>query len=393
MGFSGTSGSSATSSGIAATSGSNGNSGTSGNNATSGSNGLSGSSGGNGSAGTSGTSGATPIVDPITEVTVTGTQDGSNKSFTLSSALSGGTVHKFYINGQLLKPGLEYNIGGTTLTFVSGYPAPIASDIMRLFGSIGFVQVGGGTSGSSGLTGSSGVNGGTGTSGSSGGTGLSGTSGSSGNTGTSGTSGATGGTGTSGSSGVNGGVGTSGSSGVNGGTGTSGSSGLNATAGSSGSSGNTGTSGTSGGTGTSGTSGATGGSGTAGSSGAGVATWTNTADITFVFDGGGSTITTGIKGDIRIDFACTITEWTLLADVSGSVVVDVWKQTYASYPATVGQSITASAKPTITSSNKGNSTSLPGWTTTINAGDCLRFNIDSATTITRVAIMLKVIKT
>ncbi len=113
----------------------------------------------------------------------------------------------------------------------------------------------------------------------------------------------------------------------------------------------------------------------------------------FVIDGGGSTITTGIKGDIEVPFACTINAVTMLADQTGSIVVDIWKDTYANYPPTDADSITASAVPTISSSTKSHNTTLTGWTTSISAGQTLRFNVDSATTITRVSIILKVTKT
>jgi hypothetical protein len=112
--------------------------------------------------------------------------------------------------------------------------------------------------------------------------------------------------------------------------------------------------------------------------------------IPFIMDGGGSPVTTGIKGDLQVPFDCVIEEWTLLADASGSVVVDIWKDTYANYPPVVGDSITASAKPTISASNKGQSSTLTGWTTTITAGDILRFNVDSVSGLTRLTLSLKV---
>jgi len=118
-----------------------------------------------------------------------------------------------------------------------------------------------------------------------------------------------------------------------------------------------------------------------------------TGTITFIIDGSGSAITTGEKGDLTIPFACTINEWTLLADQSGSIVVDIWKDTYANYPPTVADTITGSAKPTISSSTKGQSSTLTGWTTTITAGDCLAFNVDSASTVQRVTLSLKFTRT
>lgn len=115
--------------------------------------------------------------------------------------------------------------------------------------------------------------------------------------------------------------------------------------------------------------------------------------IEVVIDGGGAAITTGIKVDVEIPFACTINRVTMLADQSGSIVVDIWKDTYANYPPLVGDSITASAKPTITTATKSQDATLTGWTTSVAAGDTLRFNVDSVTTIERVTLSLKVTKT
>jgi len=115
--------------------------------------------------------------------------------------------------------------------------------------------------------------------------------------------------------------------------------------------------------------------------------------LTFVIDGGGAAITTGIKGDIEVPFACTITAARLFADQSGSIVVDIWKDTYANFPPVVGDSITASAKPTLATANKAQNTTLTGWTTSIAAGDILRFNVDSITSCTRVTVSLSVVRT
>lgn len=120
---------------------------------------------------------------------------------------------------------------------------------------------------------------------------------------------------------------------------------------------------------------------------------TKIATITFVIDGGGTTITTGVKGFLEIPFACTITRATTLADQSGSIVIDVWKDTYANYPPTVADTITASAKPTISSATKAQDATLTGWTTSIAAGDILGFNVDSVTTCQRVTLSLRVTKT
>ena len=125
----------------------------------------------------------------------------------------------------------------------------------------------------------------------------------------------------------------------------------------------------------------------AGSSGGGSS---GNASLTFIIDGGGSAITTGQKGHLEIPFACTIKRVTMLADASGSIVVDIWKDTYANFPPTDSDSITASAPPTISSAQKSQDSTLTGWTTSISAGDILAFNVDSCSTIKRVTISLKV---
>lgn len=108
----------------------------------------------------------------------------------------------------------------------------------------------------------------------------------------------------------------------------------------------------------------------------------------------GSGIATGFAGAVMIPWACTITQVTLLSEdpavTSGSIVVDIWKDTYANYPPTVADTITASAKPTISSGTKGQDSTLTGWTTTLAAGDVLGFNVDSVTSLTRVRVILTV---
>jgi hypothetical protein len=111
-------------------------------------------------------------------------------------------------------------------------------------------------------------------------------------------------------------------------------------------------------------------------------------DLEVVIDGVGAAISAGVSGDVKFDFACVILGWTLLADRSGSIQIDIWKDVYANYPPTVADTITASAKPAIVAGVKAISAALTGWTTTINPGDTLRFNVDSVATIQRVTLAL-----
>lgn len=116
--------------------------------------------------------------------------------------------------------------------------------------------------------------------------------------------------------------------------------------------------------------------------------------IEFVIDGGGSTIATGMKGYIEAPYACTINRATLLADQSGSIVVDIFKCTYSAFDPTThpasSDKITASAPPTISSAKKSQDSTLTGWTTALSAGDILGFNVNSISTCQLVTLSLKV---
>ncbi|MFA6065240.1 MAG: hypothetical protein WCW44_01255 [archaeon] len=118
----------------------------------------------------------------------------------------------------------------------------------------------------------------------------------------------------------------------------------------------------------------------------------STQSFGVTIDGGSSAITTGVAGYVQIPYDCIIKSWTLLADQSGSIVLDVWKSAYANSPPTVANTITASAKPTLSSVQKNTDSTLTGWTTSVSAGDVIGFNIDSAATVTKVTLSIKVEK-
>ncbi len=116
----------------------------------------------------------------------------------------------------------------------------------------------------------------------------------------------------------------------------------------------------------------------------------STGDVTLnaIMDGGGSPISTGIKGDVGVHADYTIIGWKLLADVSGDVVVDIWRDSYANFPPDVSDSIVASSPPTLSSQQSASDTTLTGWDTVVSDGDVFRFNVDSAATITKLTLAL-----
>ena len=91
---------------------------------------------------------------------------------------------------------------------------------------------------------------------------------------------------------------------------------------------------------------------------------------------------------LRVRLTLLNTGVVLLADQSGSIVIDIQSGTYAAFP--TNSSICAAAKPTISAAQKSQDTTLTGWTTAIAAGNILEFVVDSASTVTQVTVVLTV---
>lgn len=116
----------------------------------------------------------------------------------------------------------------------------------------------------------------------------------------------------------------------------------------------------------------------------------NKKGIIFIIDGAGAEIAVGEHGHLRIPFKCEIVKVTLLADQTGSIKIDIWKDTYANFPPTNADTITGANEPEIVAGVKDEDGTLTNWTKTINEDDILAFNVDSVTDITRVMILLEV---
>lgn len=88
-----------------------------------------------------------------------------------------------------------------------------------------------------------------------------------------------------------------------------------------------------------------------------------------------TSITTGAKGRKSVSYTGTIVGWRLVADVSTTTVLDIWKSNLA-IP-TVANTITGTAKPSLTAAQLAGSTTLTGWTTSVADGDVFIVNVDS----------------
>lgn len=104
----------------------------------------------------------------------------------------------------------------------------------------------------------------------------------------------------------------------------------------------------------------------------------------------GVPITAGVKGYLEVPIALTVTGWSLVANEVGSIVIDVWKDSWANFPPTVADTIAGAEKPTLAAAQKNQDLALGTWTPGIAAGDVLGFNVDSAATIKQASLTLRV---
>ena len=119
-------------------------------------------------------------------------------------------------------------------------------------------------------------------------------------------------------------------------------------------------------------------------------THTTSGSLGIVIDGAGSVISAGVKGYLKIPYDCTITSSEIVANQTGSIIIDIWRDTYANFPPTDADSITASATPTLSSDQKSQDLTLTNWATSLTGGHYLAFNVDSATTVTQATLTLNV---
>lgn len=95
--------------------------------------------------------------------------------------------------------------------------------------------------------------------------------------------------------------------------------------------------------------------------------------------------------DIQLFLNGTITGWSIVSDVAGDCVIDVWKAP-GTIP-TVANTITGTEKPTLTAQQLNFDTNLTTWTVSVTAGDVIGFNLDSASTLTSVNLIITILKT
>lgn len=116
-----------------------------------------------------------------------------------------------------------------------------------------------------------------------------------------------------------------------------------------------------------------------------------TADLTrtinYIVDGGNAVIAPGNKGSVTLDVSGVIESVTILCDQEGSVVVDIQKSNYTTFP--TFSSILGGSYIQLTNQRKYKDDNLTGWSTNLVAGDILTFEVPSVSNISRFLISLK----
>lgn len=116
------------------------------------------------------------------------------------------------------------------------------------------------------------------------------------------------------------------------------------------------------------------------------------ATLNYLIDGGGSVIVPGRTDYIEVPYDCAITGWTVVADVVGSIVVDVWKDSYLNFPPVAGDSIAGTEKPTLTAQLSNQNLALSSFSGMLLKGDWLAMHVDSATIVKKVTLSFRIIK-
>ena len=115
-----------------------------------------------------------------------------------------------------------------------------------------------------------------------------------------------------------------------------------------------------------------------------------TRTINFVLDNGSNDITSGVKGSLGLDVSGRIESWTLVSENEGSIVIDIKRDKYDTYPDSL-TSIVGSEYPRLSTQKKNRDESLSTWTTDVVAGDILDFSVVSCSGIQKCSLFLRLI--
>jgi hypothetical protein len=107
------------------------------------------------------------------------------------------------------------------------------------------------------------------------------------------------------------------------------------------------------------------------------------------FDGMGSIVLVNSIVYFRAKSAMTITGWSIVAEgTSPTCTLDIWKIASGTSLPTVSNTITASAKPALSTGNAVKSTTLTGWTTAVSADDIFAIKVDACNAAKKISLTL-----
>jgi hypothetical protein len=114
-----------------------------------------------------------------------------------------------------------------------------------------------------------------------------------------------------------------------------------------------------------------------------------TATLEVLIDGSGAAIETGEKGQVIMPFPGRLTRVRLLADQTGTAVVDIVRSAFVDAPGS-GISITGATKPELDAEASYEDAVLVDWTRDLAADDVLGVIVEEATGIERLTLVLTV---
>lgn len=105
-----------------------------------------------------------------------------------------------------------------------------------------------------------------------------------------------------------------------------------------------------------------------------------------------NTIPTGQLTWFEVPYNLTVVGWTLAADQSCSLVLDLWVDAYANFPPTVADTVTGSEKPTLSAQQTNQDLALGSWSADWDKGEWVLVNVDSSSGGTKATLGLRVVK-
>ncbi len=98
-----------------------------------------------------------------------------------------------------------------------------------------------------------------------------------------------------------------------------------------------------------------------------------------------STVLPGDRLPVRVPYTLTLTGWSLLAESSCDLTLDVRRGTFATYPVTT--TIAGTQKPTLAAAQKAQSEAVDSWDTAIASDAILEIVIEAVTGLTTTATL------